>query len=85
MFQPGFYDAAVHPVEVVLADQKREMLRLDLDAGLGEQDATFVVELDDAERSPGFGFGEGKQPGEKRCRCVLVLREDDGVVQGNGH
>lgn len=85
MFQFGFDDAAVHRVEVVLANEEREVLRLDLDARLVEQDTPLIVELHDAERSPRLSFGEGEQLREKRCRSVFVVHEDDGVVQGNGY
>lgn len=51
MFQSGFEDASVDPVEVFLGDQEREVLRLDLTARLGEQDTPVAVELYDAELS----------------------------------
>ena len=63
MLQPGLEHATVDPVEVVLRDEEGVVLGLDLDAGLGEHDATFVVELHDAERSPSPGFG-----GERTAR-----------------
>jgi len=56
MFQFALYDPAVDSVEVLFRDEEREVLRLDLDSGLGEQYAPVVVELDDAEGPPGCRF-----------------------------
>lgn len=57
VFQPSLYHPTVYLIEVFLSDEERVVLRLDLDARLGEQDVPVVVELHDTERSPGRGFG----------------------------
>jgi hypothetical protein len=50
VFDTVLDDPAVDPVKVVLGEEEREVLGLDLDVRLGEEHAAVVVQLHDAKR-----------------------------------
>lgn len=65
VFQPVLNHPTVYLIEVFLGDEERVVLRLDIDARLGEQDAPVVVELHDTERPPGLSLGQSEKPREE--------------------
>ena len=87
VLQPADVDLAVDRVEVVLGNQKRVMLRVDLLAVgyIGVVEGRAVLERDGQEAPERHRARQPEQLADKLSGLPLVAGGDDGVVESDRH